>query len=78
MILVRDKKTLWSWREEPLAQQTRDRFKKGPHFSYHTGMKRRTSALPRPSAPNPDSADGEGELYAVDVVPVKKLRPRGP
>jgi predicted RNA-binding protein with PUA-like domain len=74
--LVRDKKTSWTGVRNPLAQKHLRSIQKGDRiFFYHTGDEKAVVGIARAGgAPYPDPADGEGKLYAVDVVPVKKLK----
>jgi predicted RNA-binding protein with PUA-like domain len=74
--LVRDGKTRWSGVKNPLAQKHLRAVKKGdPIFYYHTGDEKSVVAIARAAGDAyPDPGDPSGKLYAVDVVPVKKLR----
>ncbi len=73
--LVREKKTRWSGVKNPLAQKHLRSVKKGDAiFYYHTGDEKAVVGIARASSDAyPDPADKSGKLYAVDVVPVKKL-----
>jgi len=73
--LVKEKKTRWSGVKNPLAQKHLRSVKKGDAiFYYHTGDEKSVVAIARAASDAyPDPADKSGKLYAVDVVPVKKL-----
>jgi predicted RNA-binding protein with PUA-like domain len=73
--LVRDKKTSWTGVRNPLAQKHLRSIAKGDRiFFYHTGNEKSVVGIARAGgAAYPDPADKDGKLYAVDVVPVKKL-----
>lgn len=73
--LKRDGKTRWSGVKNPLAQKHLRSVKKGDAiFYYHTGGEKAVVAVARAASDAyPDPADRSGKLYAVDVVPVKKL-----
>ena len=74
--LVRDGKTRWSGVKNPLAQKHLRTVKKGDSiFYYHTGDEKSVVGIARAAGDAyPDPIDPSGKLYAVDVVPVKKLR----
>jgi predicted RNA-binding protein with PUA-like domain len=74
--LVRDKKTSWTGVRNPLAQKHLRSIAKGDRiFFYHTGDEKSVVGIARAGgAAYPDPADKDGKLYAVDVVPVKKLK----
>ncbi len=74
--LKRDRKTRWSGVKNPLAQKHLRSVKKGDAiFYYHTGDQKSVVAIARAAGDAyPDPADASGKLYAVDVVPVKKLK----
>jgi predicted RNA-binding protein with PUA-like domain len=74
--LVRDGRTVWSGVRNPLAQKHLQSMKeKDRIFFYHTGDEKAVIGIAKvASAPYPDSADRSGKLYAVDIVPVKKLK----
>ena len=74
--LVRDGGTSWTGVRNPLAQKHLRSIKKGDRiFFYHTGDEKAVVGIARAAdAPYPDPADKTGKLYAVDVVPVKKLK----
>ena len=73
--LVRDKKTSWTGVRNPLAQKHLRSIAKGDRiFFYHTGDEKSVVGIAKAGgAAYPDPADSDGKLYAVDVVPVKKL-----
>ena len=74
--LVRDGKTSWTGVKNPLAQKHLRAVQKGDRiFFYHTGDEKSVVGIAK-AAGNayPDPADQSGKLYAVDVVPVKKLK----
>ena len=73
--LKKDGKTRWSGVKNPLAQKHLRSVKKGDAiFYYHTGDEKAVVAVARAASDAyPDPADKSGKLYAVDVVPVKKL-----
>jgi len=73
--LVRDKKTSWTGVRNPLAQKHLRSIQKGDRiFFYHTGDQKAVVGIAKAGgAAYQDPADKEGKLYAVDVVPVKKL-----
>jgi predicted RNA-binding protein with PUA-like domain len=74
--LVRDRKTSWTGVRNPLAQKHLRSIAKGDRiFFYHTGDEKSVVGIARAGgAAYPDPADNDGKLYAVDVVPVKKLK----
>jgi predicted RNA-binding protein with PUA-like domain len=73
--LTRDGKTSWTGVKNPVAQRNLRSVKKGDRiFFYHTGNEKAVVGIARAGADAyPDPADKDGKLYAVDVVPVKKL-----
>jgi predicted RNA-binding protein with PUA-like domain len=73
--LVRDGKTSWTGVRNPVAQKNLRAVAKGDRiFFYHTGGQKAVVGIAKAAAPAyPDPADTEGKLYAVDVVPVRKL-----
>src|SRR5262249_1307884 len=73
--LVRDGKTSWTGVKNPLAQKHLRSVKKGDRiFYYHTGDEKSVVAIAKAAGDAyPDPKDRGGKLYAVDVVPVKKL-----
>lgn len=73
--LVRDGKTSWTGVKNPVAQRNLRSVKKGDRiFFYHTGKEKAVVGIAKAGADAyPDPADTDGKLYAVDVVPVKKL-----
>jgi len=74
--LVRDGRTSWTGVRNPLAQKHLRSIQKGDRiFFYHTGDEKAVVGIARAGgAPYPDPADKDGRLYAVDVLPVKKLK----
>lgn len=74
--LTRDGKTSWTGVRNPLAQKHLRSVQKGDRiFFYHTGDEKAVVGIARAAGPAyPDPADETGKLYAVDVVPVKKLK----
>lgn len=73
--LVRDGRTSWTGVKNPLAQKHLRSVKKGDRiFYYHTGDEKAVVGIARAGGDAyPDPTDKAGKLYAVDVVPVKKL-----
>ncbi len=73
--LVRDGKTSWTGVKNPLAQKHLRSVKKGDRiFFYHTGDEKSVVGIAKAAGDAyPDPKDKDGKLYAVDVVPVKKL-----
>jgi predicted RNA-binding protein with PUA-like domain len=73
--LERDGKTTWTGVRNPVAQRNLRAVKKGDRiFFYHTGKEKAVVGIAKASgAAYPDPADKSGKLFAVDVVPVKKL-----
>jgi predicted RNA-binding protein with PUA-like domain len=73
--LVRDGKTSWTGVKNPLAQKHLRSVKKGDRiFYYHTGDEKAVVGTAKAAADAyPDPKDPDGKLFAVDVVPVKKL-----
>jgi len=74
--LVRDGKTSWTGVKNPLAQKHLRGVKKGDRiFYYHTGDEKAVVAIAKAAGDAyVDAGDKSGKLFAVDVVPVKKLR----
>lgn len=74
--LVRDGKTSWTGVRNPVAQKNLRAVAKGDRiFFYHTGDEKAVVGVARAAAAAyPDPADTDGKLYAVDVVPVRKLK----
>ncbi len=74
--LVRDGKTSWTGVRNPVAQKNLRAVGKGDRiFFYHTGDQKAVVGIAKADAPAyPDPADKEGKLYALDVVPVRKLK----
>ncbi len=73
--LVRDGKTSWTGVRNPLAQKHLRAVAKGDRiFFYHTGGEKAVVGIAKAAAAAyPDPADKTGKLYAVDVLPVRKL-----
>jgi predicted RNA-binding protein with PUA-like domain len=73
--LVRDGKTSWTGVKNPLAQKHLRSVQKGDRiFFYHTGDEKSVVGIAKAANDAyPDPADKAGKLYAVDVVPVKRL-----
>lgn len=73
--LARDGKTSWTGVKNPVAQRNLRSVKKGDRiFFYHTGSEKAVVGIAKAGGDAyPDPADKAGKLYAVDVVPVKKL-----
>lgn len=73
--LVRDKKTVWSGVRNPVAQKHLRSVKKGDRiFFYHTGDEKAVVGETKAAGDAyPDRKDPAGKLYAVDVVPVRRL-----
>ena len=74
--LVRDGRTVWSGVRNPLAQKHLRSMREGDRiFFYHTGdVKAIVGIAKAASAPYADPSDGAGQLHAIDVVPVRKLK----
>jgi predicted RNA-binding protein with PUA-like domain len=74
--LVRDGSTVWSGVRNPLAQKHLQSIRQGDRiFFYQTGdVKAVVGIAKASSAPYPDPADQTGKLYAIDIVPVKKIK----
>jgi predicted RNA-binding protein with PUA-like domain len=74
--LAKDGRTSWTGVKNPLAQKHLREVKKGDRiFYYHTGDEKAVVAIAKAaSAAYPDPADKTGTRWAVDVVPVKKLK----
>jgi predicted RNA-binding protein with PUA-like domain len=74
--LVRDGRTSWTGVKNPLAQKHLRAVRKGDRiFFYHTGDEKAVVGIAKAGGDAyPDPADKTGKLYAVDVVPVKKLK----
>jgi predicted RNA-binding protein with PUA-like domain len=73
--LVRDGHTTWTGVRNPLAQKHLRSVAKGDRiFFYHTGSEKAVVGIMKAAGDAyPDPADKTGKLYAVDVMPVKKL-----
>ena len=73
--LVRDGKTSWTGVRNPVAQKHLRAVAKGDRiFFYHTGNEKAVIGIAKAAAAAyPDPSDASGKLYAVDILPVKKL-----
>ena len=69
-------KTSWTGVRNPVAQRNLRSIKKGDKvFFYHTGNEKSVVGICRAAGDAyPDPADKAGQLFAVDVEPVKKLK----
>lgn len=74
--LVRDGQTSWTGVRNPVAQKHLRAVAKGDRiFFYHTGGEKSVVGIAKAAgASYPDPSDKDGKLYAVDVVPVRKLK----
>ena len=74
--LVRDGKTSWTGVRNPLAQKHLRSVQKNDRiFYYHTGDVKAVVGIAKAAgSAYPDPADQTGKLYAVDVVPARKLK----
>lgn len=74
--LARDGKTSWTGVRNPLAQKHLRSVAKGDRiFFYHTGTEKAVVGVAKAAAAAyPDPADTSGKRYAVDVLPVRKLK----
>ena len=74
--LMRDGRTSWTGVRNPLAQKHLQSMRKGERiFFYHTGNEKAVVGTAKTAdEPYPDPADKTGKLYAIDIVPVKKLK----
>ncbi|MEO8076693.1 MAG: EVE domain-containing protein [Acidobacteriota bacterium] len=74
--LVRDGRTSWTGVKNPLAQKHLRGVQQGDRiFFYHTGDEKSVVGIAKAAAAAyPDPADTAGKLYAVDVLPVTKLK----
>jgi predicted RNA-binding protein with PUA-like domain len=73
--LARDGRTSWTGVRNPVAQKHLRAVRQGDRiFFYHTGNQKAVVGIAKAAgAAYPDPADTTGRLYAVDVVPVRKL-----
>jgi len=73
--LARDGRTSWTGVRNAVAQKHLRAVAKGDRiFFYHTGDQKAVVGIARAAAAAyPDPADPSGKLYAVDIVPVRKL-----
>jgi predicted RNA-binding protein with PUA-like domain len=74
--LARDGRTSWTGVRNPVAQKHLRAVAKGDLiFFYHTGDEKAVIGIAKAAGPAyPDPADPDGKLYAVDIVPVRKLK----
>jgi len=74
--LMRDGRTSWTGVRNPLAQKHLQSMRKGDNiYFYHTGNVKAVVGIAKAAgAPYPDPADKTGKLYAIDIVPVKKMK----
>jgi predicted RNA-binding protein with PUA-like domain len=74
--LARDGRTSWTGVRNPVAQKHLRAVGKGDRiFFYHTGDEKAVVGIAKAAAAAyPDPADETGKLYAVDVLPVRKLK----
>jgi predicted RNA-binding protein with PUA-like domain len=74
--LARDGRTSWTGVRNPVAQKHLRSVQKGDRiFFYHTGDQKSVVGIAKAAdAAYPDPADKTGKLYAVDVLPVRKLK----
>jgi predicted RNA-binding protein with PUA-like domain len=74
--LLRDGRTAWTGVRNPLAQKHLQSMRQGDRiFFYHTGDQKAVAGVAKAaSAPYLDPADKSGKFYAIDIVPVKKLK----
>jgi len=74
--LARDGRTSWTGVRNPVAQKHLRTVAKGDRICfYHTGAEKAVVGIAKAAAPAyPDPADPSGKLYAVDIVPVRKLK----
>jgi predicted RNA-binding protein with PUA-like domain len=72
---VKDGRTSWTGVKNPLAQKHLRSVSKGDNiFYYHTGDEKAVvGVMKAASDAYPDPKDKSGKLYAVDVVPDRKL-----
>jgi predicted RNA-binding protein with PUA-like domain len=73
--LVRDGKTSWTGVKNALAQKHLRGIRKGDRILfYHTGDEKAVVGVAKAGTDAyPDPGDAAGKLYAVEVVPVRKL-----
>ncbi len=74
--LIRDGRTSWTGVRNPLAQKHLQSIRNGERvFFYHTGNEKAVVGIAKAAdEPYPDPADKTGKLYAIDIVPLKKLK----
>jgi predicted RNA-binding protein with PUA-like domain len=73
---AKDGGTLWTGVRNPLAQKHLRGIRKGDLvFYYHTGDEKAVVGIAKAKADAaPDPADKTGKLFAVELVPVKRLK----
>lgn len=73
---VKDGKTSWTGVKNPVAQKNLRTVKKGDRvFYYHTGDVKAVVGVAKAAGDAyPDPKDKTGKLWAVDVVPVRRLK----
>ena len=73
--LARDGRTSWTGVRNPVAQMHLRAVREGDRiFFYHTGGEKSVVGIAKAAAAAyPDPEDKAGKLYAVDVLPVRKL-----
>ncbi|HVL68231.1 MAG TPA: EVE domain-containing protein [Vicinamibacterales bacterium] len=74
--LARDGRTSWTGVRNPVAQKHLRGVRKGDRiFFYHTGSDKAVVGIAKAAGDSyPDPADASGQLHAVDVAPLKKLK----
>lgn len=74
--LAKDGRTSWTGVRNPVAQKHLRAVQKGDRiFFYHTGNEKAVVGVAKAAGPSyPDPADKAGKLFAVDVLPVRKLK----
>jgi predicted RNA-binding protein with PUA-like domain len=74
--LMRDGRTAWTGVRNPLAQKHLQSIRKGDRiFFYHTGNEKAVVGIAKAACESyPDPADKTGKMYAIDVVPVQKVK----
>jgi predicted RNA-binding protein with PUA-like domain len=74
--LVKDGRTSWTGVKNPLAQKHLRSVRTGDRvFFYHTGDEKAVVGIAKAAGDAyADPADKTGKLYAVDIVPVRRLK----
>ena len=74
--LKREKTTIWDGVSNPVALKNLRNMKPGERLViYHTGDEKAVVGVAKAAAESyPDPSDTTGKFYAVDVVPVRKLK----